>query len=97
MFPSDTDPILDLAVSQELRNDTLCNKYLAKARFFVEPQDFRSLSSLASISDNIDQAFEYLQKAKLSNQLDATWMNYDPNFEWIRNDPRFRELFPEIE
>ena len=46
---------------------------------------------------NVDQAFEWLDKAKQSNQVDLTAIGVDPNADSLRDDPRYQELFPSEE
>lgn len=40
------------------------------------------------------QAFEWLGKAKASGRVDVTQIGIDPDAETLRDDPRYKQLFP---
>jgi hypothetical protein len=41
-----------------------------------------------------DQAFEWLEKARATNQVDMTQLGADPDAESLRGDPRYERLLP---
>lgn len=50
----------------------------------------------AELGDN-DQAFEYLEKIYQRREIWVTYLRVDPQFDPLRNDPRFEELLNRVE
>jgi hypothetical protein len=40
----------------------------------------------------VDAAIEHLRRAVQLGNFDREWAKRDPDLEWIRDDPRFKEL-----
>lgn len=90
--PSDFNVFLELAsVNKQLGNSVYKN-YIEKARQSIHEDNWYDRACLESISDNLDLAIEYLQKAKESNNFDSKWAMEDPDLQWIRDDSRFLKI-----
>jgi hypothetical protein len=50
-----------------------------------------------ALSGNADEAFALLRSALESGQDRPDWVRRDPDFDWIRDDPRMEALLQKIE
>jgi tetratricopeptide (TPR) repeat protein len=64
-----------------------------KNRFHFSAFNFASI--YASTGDN-DEAFKYLRKACESRSIELVWLNVNPIFDGMRQDPRFAILLSRI-
>jgi Flp pilus assembly protein TadD len=88
----DKDVAANLALAslhRKLGHEGETAKYIAQARQFVKPDDWYTLACLESISGNVDAAIENLEHLNGSESFNRNWARLDPDFEWIRDDPRF--------
>jgi len=56
---------------------------------------YYNLACLESIRNNTDAAIEHLRRAAQQPAFDPEMARRDPDFEWIRDDARFREIVGE--
>jgi tetratricopeptide (TPR) repeat protein len=85
-----------LAAIYKKKNDLVeSKKYLDEAFAIVKEDDYYNLACLHSVSENKDKAFEYLKMALVKNISSRVIAKTDPDFDWIRDDPRFAEIVGE--
>ena len=65
------------------------------ARSLMEKENEYNRSCFEAICGNKDKALELLKVGLEKNQSTKEWAHQDPDFEAIRNDPRFKELVGE--
>jgi len=91
--PQDLNPLLALASIHKLFSDLAASaKYAAQARGFIPRDDWYNLTCLESVCGNVDLALEHLRRAAGRESFDRQWAWRDPDFVWIRDDPRFGEI-----
>jgi tetratricopeptide (TPR) repeat protein len=56
---------------------------------------YYNLACFESMRNNPDAAFEHLRRAAQLPEFSLTRARLDPDFEWIRDDPRFKEIVGE--
>jgi tetratricopeptide (TPR) repeat protein len=66
--------------------------YLENVRKNLNEDDWYNLACLESICGNFAVAFEHLSKAVKHDEFNPRWAWEDPDFQWIRDDPRFVEI-----
>ena len=76
----------------EAKKALLQLKALARSRY-VSPYDLAVLYS--GLRDK-DQALEWLAKAREDYSAWLIWVNVDPRFDYIRGDPRYRDIIRRI-
>jgi len=87
---------LSLAViHKKLGHDTESDRYATQARELIKPDDWYNLACLESICGNKEAAIENLRRAVENPAFNRDWAMRDPDFEWIRDDPRFNEILGE--
>ena len=64
---------------------------ISRARAITNEEDYYGRACLESIAGNIDEALELLRLA-IDNGANVDWAREDPNFLFIRDDPRYRAL-----
>ena len=55
------------------------------------------LASAMALEDEREEAFKWLERAISLGREDRTWFEMDPDWEALRDDPRFKELMNRIE
>src|SRR5918912_2663069 len=55
------------------------------------------LASVYALEGEREQAFEWLERSIALGNENKTWFESDPNWEALRDDPRFQELMQKIE
>ena len=45
---------------------------------------------------NIDEAFKWLEKSFMDNELELYWLKVEPEFESLYNDPRWQEMLDKV-
>ncbi len=83
------------AMHKSLGQKTESSHYAAKARQLMKPDDWYNLACLESICDNTDAAIENLRRAVEKESFSRNWARRDPDLQWIRDDPRFKEIVGE--
>lgn len=63
----------------------------------TRPAAMYNLGLAYALSGETDRAFEWLFRAKETGRINMTDLGTDPDSESLRDDPRFRELFPSEE
>ena len=92
--PKDCDALIGIAgASKQLGDYKQASKYIERART-LSPGHY-NLACLESISGNIEAAVEHLRLALEENPSQRDWARHDPDFEFIRGDPRFQALVGE--
>ena len=90
--------ILVLAsILKKLGHQSESAQYIAQARPLFEPDDWYNLACVESVSGKTDAAIENLRRAAQLPEFNSDWARADPDFEWIRDDPRFKEIVGEDE
>jgi tetratricopeptide (TPR) repeat protein len=90
--PQDFNSYLAAASIEKQLGRNISPEHLAKVRQFLSDDDFYNKACLESVCNNLDLAFEYLQKAAQKEKFDPAWAWEDPDLQWIRDDPRFVEI-----
>jgi tetratricopeptide (TPR) repeat protein len=94
--PKYPNPLLGLAsIHKKLGHETESGQYAAQARALFEPDDWYNLACLESVCGNTDAAIENLRHAAKEIKSNRDWARRDPDFEWIRDDSRFKEIVGE--
>ncbi|PYS49294.1 MAG: hypothetical protein DMF68_10420, partial [Acidobacteria bacterium] len=70
-------------------------QYAAQAREIIKSDDWYNLACLESICENTEAAIENLRRAAQADSFNPKWVRRDPDLEWIRDDPRFKEIVGE--
>jgi tetratricopeptide (TPR) repeat protein len=76
-------------------NLAVSNAYLFEAEMIVEKDDYYNLACIQAIKETEDDTFRYLKLAIEANPLKKSWAKTNPDFDFIRNDPRFSEIVGE--
>ncbi len=96
LVPQNLNPIVTLAsIHKQLGNYTESVEYSTAARALIPTDDWYDLARLEAICGNADAALAHLRRAAQQVDFDRAWAWKDPDLEWIRNDPRFREIVGE--
>jgi tetratricopeptide (TPR) repeat protein len=94
--PSSSHHLLALAsIHKKLGHQPESNQYIAQARELFEPDDWYNLACVESVSGDTDVAIENLRRVAQLPTFDREWARADPDLEWIRDDPRFKEIVGE--
>ncbi len=89
--PKYAAPLVGIAgASRHLGDMAQAARYVEMARALL-PDEYH-LACLESISGNIDAAIEHLRKALEAKPDQRDWARRDPDFDFIRDDPRFKAL-----
>jgi tetratricopeptide (TPR) repeat protein len=83
------------SIHKKLGQQSESNQYIAQARMLLELDDWYNLACVESVSGNTDAAIENLSHAAQLPTFNPDWARIDPDFEWIRDDPRFKEIVGE--
>jgi len=67
-----------------------------KARALIENEDEYNRACFEAVCGSADDALALLRSALEKNQIAPEWARQDPDFEFIRDDPRFEELLDEF-
>jgi tetratricopeptide (TPR) repeat protein len=87
-------PHIGLArVYRHLGQEEKFREHIEQARA-LSPDEY-NLACLESISGNVDAAIKHLRAALEKAPGKRDWARRDPDFDFIRNDPRFQELVNE--
>jgi len=83
-----------IAKYKSLGNNSEADKYEAKARNQMEPNDYYRLAVLDCISGETEAAIENLKRdaEKKRDKFDSEFAKRDPDFELIRDDIRFKKI-----
>ena len=65
---------------------------IAKACELLPDDDYYSRACLESVAGNGEMAIKALQVALEQQDAPIDWARVDPNFVFIRDDPRYRAL-----
>jgi tetratricopeptide (TPR) repeat protein len=90
--PEDFNAYLGIASIKKTLGEPIEASFVEKARQYIPEDDFYNTACLESVCDQLDMAFEYLQKAVQKEKFNPNWAWQDPDLEWIRKDPRFVEI-----
>ena len=66
--------------------------YIAKARELMKNEDDYNRACFESACGNVEAALALLQAALEKNPTMRDWARHDPDFDFIRDDPRFAAL-----
>ncbi len=73
--------------------DELAQKHIGKAmRVIYDSENEYNRACLEAICGNVDQAIDLLRIALKNKQTYVDWVLRDPDLDFIRNDPRFKQL-----
>jgi tetratricopeptide (TPR) repeat protein len=92
-------PLLAMCLSRqgqlEAARATLTERVKASAA--IDPDIAYWLASAFALDGEREQAFEWLGRAINLGREDRTWFERDPDWEALREDPRFKQLMNRIE
>ena len=83
--PDDFNPYLALASIGKQIGKSISTEHLVKARQFLPEDDLYNRACLESVCDNMDIAFEYLERAVQRERFNPSWAWDDPDLQWIRD------------
>jgi Flp pilus assembly protein TadD len=92
LTPDDLNPYLGIVSIKKILEQSIPPEYIHKAHELVSEDDWYNRACLESMTNGLDAAFEYLQRAAQLEEFDPTWAWDDPNLIWLRNDPRFEQI-----
>lgn len=76
--------------------EDLAQKHIGKAmRIIYDSENEYNRACLEAICGNVDKAIELLQIALKNKQTYVDWVLRDPDLDFIRGDPRFKQLISE--
>ena len=84
-----------IRILRRLGKSSEAEEQAAIARRFIAKVGEYNQSCFESICGNIDNALELLRIGLEKEQVTKEWARQDPDFENIRDDPRFKELVDE--
>jgi serine/threonine-protein kinase len=92
-------PLLAMCLSRQGKHESARTNLTArvKASAAADPDIAYWLASAFALEDNRDEAFKWLERAINLGREDRTWFERDPDWEPLRNDPRFTELMRGID
>jgi Tfp pilus assembly protein PilF len=94
--PQNFDPPLALAsIHKKYGRLSESAKFAEQARKLIKEDDWYNLACLESVCGNVDAAIAHLRRAAQSEKFDRDRVKRDPDFEWIREDARFKEIVGE--
>jgi tetratricopeptide (TPR) repeat protein len=67
-------------------------EYLEIARSLLDETPIYIRARVEALSNNIEEALINLESALRSKIISKAWVRRDPNFDFIRDDPQFKEL-----
>lgn len=82
-------------VLRKLGRKTEADEQEKLARELIQKENEYNQACFESICENVDKALELLKTGLTKKQVTKEWARQDPDFENIRNDPRFRALVGE--
>ncbi len=91
-------PLLAMCLSRQGKHEAARTNLTArvKASAAADPDIAYWLASAFALEDKRDEAFKWLERAINLGREDRTWFEKDPDWESLRDDPRFRELMSGI-
>jgi len=89
--PSDSAAHLGVASIKRILGENT-NSSLKKARQHTPKEDFYGWACVESVGNNVDLAFEYLQKAAQQKNFNSERAWQSIALQWIRDDPRFEQI-----
>jgi len=93
-----TDAVLQssfAAACREMGREEEYETHIRRARELMANESEYNKACIESIAGNVDVALEHLAKALEKAPGLRTWARRDPDFAFIRDEPRFRELVGE--
>lgn len=97
LFPNEVMARIELAgIYRRIGDVAHLEENAVRARAMIYSNDYYNLACLESICGNTDKAFEYLKLVTQEKKTDREWIWKDADLEWIRDDPRFREIVGEL-
>jgi tetratricopeptide (TPR) repeat protein len=76
-------------------DSTKCKQLIDEARPLLNEESNYNKACFYSIAGNKDRAFHFLKLSNVKDALMTTWAKDDPDFDFIRDDPRFAEIVGE--
>jgi hypothetical protein len=67
-------------------------KQLATTEFQSKPESVYRLAEINAYLGDVDEAFQWLEKAYEYRTLWMPWVKVDPSLDALRSDPRFDQL-----
>ncbi|MGA9993983.1 MAG: tetratricopeptide repeat protein [Pyrinomonadaceae bacterium] len=85
-------PLALAGIYKKLGQKSKSKQFSAQARELMRPDDWYNLACLESVYGNTDAAIKNLRRAVQKDLFNRDWAMRDPDLEWIRDDPRFKQI-----
>lgn len=93
--PQNKTLLLSVAsIHKHLHDDVRSRAYGEQVRTLLSPDEWYNLACVESILGDSEKAIEHLTEAAKKEGFDPNWADADPDFDSIRNDPRFKLIVP---
>jgi Flp pilus assembly protein TadD/NAD-dependent SIR2 family protein deacetylase len=79
-------------IYKKLNKEKEFRKILLKAKETTKANSLYQNACIAALEGNVEASIEYLQKAMTANDVVKLDSRCDVEFDWIRDDPRFRSF-----
>ena len=91
--PDQIEPVLGLArIHRKLDHNIEFEKEVAVARGLIGGGSDYDRACVAAVSGEVDEALRLLKVALTNKEVTGASLRSDPDFEFIRDDPRFKVL-----
>ena len=81
-----------VAVLRRLKQDEEAAQQIEIARKLMEKESEYNRACFEAICGNIEESLRLLKIALENKEIEIDWARQDPDFDFIRDDPRFKEL-----
>lgn len=91
--PNEIDALIAAAnLSRKLGNEQKTAEYISLARAHAGETEWYARACIEAVAGNSEAALDSLKRASEQDDFDREWAARDPDFEWIREEARFKEI-----
>ena len=91
--PNDWSVLLGCATSARITGEVLRHyDCILRARVLIDHDNLYNMACLESIAGNVDTALNLLESSRIRKPVSKEWVQKDPDLQWIRHSPRFKEI-----
>src|SRR5437588_90410 len=92
-------PFLAMCLSKQGQHDAALRELNedVKRTASVDPDIAYAVASVYALENDLNQAFEWLQRSIALGNENAPWLERDPTLASLREDPRFKQLLARIQ